>query len=79
MLIHLASKASKLSAFSNRPAIDAPLFNFITEFICCFVLITGISLIKHRVGEESGNGLEAFLIGVYVFALIACLGGTNNP
>lgn len=70
-----ASQASKLSSFANRPAIDMPLINFVTEVICTFVLVVGVGVIKER-SKDLDRVIVAFLIGVYLFALIACLGGT---
>jgi glycerol uptake facilitator protein len=73
-----------LSCFCNRPAIYHLPSNFVCEFLCAFVLLFGLQLIGNRVPSFNtdhevnlfyASGLEAFLVGMYIFLLTASIGG----
>jgi glycerol uptake facilitator protein len=81
-----ADTATKLSTFCNRPAIDAPIFNFITETIGTFALLLGVSLIEDRMEIQKdvqstniySKGLLHVMIGLYITVLILSLGGPTG-
>jgi glycerol uptake facilitator protein len=81
-----ADRAAKLSAFSNRPAIDQPVYNFICEFICTIVLLVGVNLIEERFQIQGkpeitlaySKGMSHLMIGFYVAMCIMCLGGPTG-
>lgn len=68
-------KGLKLAVFSTGPAIRNTLFNLISEFIGTAVLVFGILGIT---SGELAPGMAPFAIGILVWAIGLCLGGTTG-
>ena len=67
--------------FSTGPAIDKPLWNFITEFIGTFVLVFGVFYIAGgTLGDEpiSLGSLDALPVGLLVLGIGLSLGGPTG-
>ncbi len=67
--------------FSTGPAIDKPLWNFITEFIGTFVLVFGVFYIAGgTLGDEpiSLGSLDALPVGLLVLGIGLSLGGATG-
>jgi glycerol uptake facilitator protein len=86
-----ADRATKLSAFWNRPAINMPIFNFICEVFCTYMLLIGLFLIDDRFEINPdpqatlfySKGLKNVMTSLYIMMCILCLGGptgfSSNP
>lgn len=80
----IADQNAKLSIFCTRPAIFAPVFNFMCEFMCTAMLIYGALMIsqqKHQLNSDLGRlfiTFEGLIIGFYIFVLILGLGGPTG-
>jgi glycerol uptake facilitator protein len=76
----------KLSTFCNRPQINVPIFNFITETLCTFILLLGLLLLDDRFAIEPyqeismfyHKGIEAVIISLYFVTCFICLGGPTG-
>lgn len=68
-------KGLKLAVFSTGPAIRNTFFNLISEFIGTAVLVFGILGIT---AGELAPGIAPFAIGILVWAIGLCLGGTTG-
>jgi glycerol uptake facilitator protein len=69
------------STFSTGPAIDKPLWNFITEFIGTFVLVFAVFYIAGgTLGDEpiSLGSLDALPVGLVVLGIGLSLGGPTG-
>lgn len=66
----VADQNAKLSAFTTRPAINAPPFNWLTEFMATVMLITGSKLMSAQLSRQ---GLAGAAIGpLYTGLFIVC-------
>lgn len=68
-------KGLKLAAFSTGPAIKNTFFNFVSEFIGTAVLVFGILGIT---SNTLAPGIGPIAIGILVWAIGLCLGGTTG-
>ncbi|KAI8892825.1 aquaporin-like protein [Globomyces pollinis-pini] len=81
-----ADQAKKLSTCSTRPAIDAPVYNFICEFIGTFILSFGGSLIDDRLTIDPdtlttsiySRGLSPLITSFFIMTLVMVLGGPTG-
>lgn len=64
-----------LAAFSTGPAIKNNVFNFLSEALGTAVLVFGI---LGLVAQEMAAGMLPFAIGILVWAIGLCLGGTTG-
>ncbi|WP_102401871.1 MIP/aquaporin family protein [Haloimpatiens massiliensis] len=64
-----------LAAFSTGPAIRNNLFNFLSEALGTAVLVFGILGIT---SQKLADGMAPFAIGILVWAIGLCLGGTTG-
>ena len=67
------NQAYRLMTFATKPAIASPV-NAISVFIGMVVLVIGINVAAARMTSE----LAPLIIGLYIFVLIATLGGTTG-
>lgn len=80
----IADQNIKLGIFSTRPAIYAPAYNFLCEFICTVTLLVVINLVAERgsmLFEPSRglwNALFGIWVGFYVFLLVLVIGGPTG-
>lgn len=65
-----------LGIFATGPAIDAPIWNVITDIIGTFVLTFGLLAINHT--NNDVGALSAFLAGLLVFGIGMSLGGATG-
>lgn len=68
-------KGLKLAVFSTGPAIKNTFFNLVSEFIGTAVLVFGILGIT---AGELAPGIAPFAIGILIWAIGLCLGGTTG-
>lgn len=68
-------KGLKLAAFSTGPAIKNTLFNVLSEMVGTAVLVFGILGIT---SQKLADGMAPFVIGLLVWAIGLCLGGTTG-
>lgn len=80
----LADQHNKLSVFSTRPAVPAPLCNFLCEVLSTAVLVLGATLMGARGDQlfaperrlfDAGFGV---VVGLFVFLLVLVLGGPTG-
>jgi len=75
-------KGMKLAAFSTGPAIRSPLPNLVSEAIATAALVLGLLTVLTPKNLVPNTGFEnAFaplLVGVIVFAIGLCLGGSTG-
>ncbi|KAI3431548.1 hypothetical protein D9Q98_004597 [Chlorella vulgaris] len=80
----IADQNAKLSIFCTRPAIYAPVFNFLTEVMCTTALVFGALMMyarrdllnpEHKALFQSYEGMW---IGFFVFVAILGLGGPTG-
>lgn len=75
---------AKLSVFCTRPAIYAPIFNFLVEFLGTTVLIGGAELISYQRHflpvplNQLWPSFYAFYVGWFIFLIILGLGGPTG-
>lgn len=70
------NQGNYLGVFSTSPAIDAPIYNMLSEAVATFVFMMGVFSI---VAPESGIGsLDALPVALVVLGVGLCLGGSTG-
>ncbi|KAK9817882.1 hypothetical protein WJX72_003653 [[Myrmecia] bisecta] len=79
-----ADQNAKLSIFATRPAIPAPLFNWLAEFLATTMLIGGALLISAQDSLQYAEDkplfvtLDALYTGLFIVVLILGMGGPTG-
>lgn len=76
----IADQNAKLSVFTTRPAVYAPPFNWISEFIATVMLVVGIFLIDQQSTRQGLTGavLKPLYVGLFIVCQVLGLGGTTG-
>jgi len=69
---------TKFACFATAPAIRALGFNFISEAVGSFVLITVIAAFNSKPVGQLGAGYGPYLVGILVWSIGLSLGGTTG-
>jgi len=71
----IADQNAKLSAFTTRPAINAPPFNWLTEFMATVMLITGSKLMSAQLTRQglAGQAISPLYTGLFIACQVLLL------
>jgi glycerol uptake facilitator protein len=73
-------KGAKFACFATAPAVDAPVWNFLSEVVGTFVLVlVATALFSKRIAPAGvAPGLGPMLVGALVWGIGLSLGGTTG-
>ncbi|GAX72731.1 hypothetical protein CEUSTIGMA_g187.t1 [Chlamydomonas eustigma] len=76
----IADQNAKLTVFTTRPAVYAPPFNWLSEFMATVMLVVGVNLFSAQTSRQgyAGQAIQPFFTGMFICCQVMGLGGTTG-